>query len=362
MSILTIGREGQRCTGKRVVYQAAPAAHNREAAPAAHNREAAPALGRSQTLGAAARLPLRRGISSMPRALPRCAGCDSFCVALVHVLGDRRRCRQCHKDKAVWQCCSLGWCRPQHQMARCVPLRRVPHGPPTAAMQAAAVGKRACPACVFAFLANTLKVLPGTHPLERTGDPAALMSPVHLTIVHVEVHIWVLPRRDRCIYYVVRIILWRRFGVFLGVLPGLNHNGNRHAIGQHITKLKKAKLWPRTDAPVVIIGVEDDRHLPRVQALTKPERARLKAFGDTLSRQANTRGLDWTALNLTPGAAAHASVPLVQTCAEMLESIGLTTNGRPGNGRVRPWNANTDEERAFRRSLHTSTAALFRWP
>ena len=30
MSILTIGREGQRCTGKRVVYQAAPAAHNRE--------------------------------------------------------------------------------------------------------------------------------------------------------------------------------------------------------------------------------------------------------------------------------------------------------------------------------------------
>ena len=32
-SILTIGREGQRCTGKRVVYQAAPAAHNRERAP-----------------------------------------------------------------------------------------------------------------------------------------------------------------------------------------------------------------------------------------------------------------------------------------------------------------------------------------
>ena len=297
----------------------------------------------------------------MPPAQPRCAGCNSLSAPLLHKLGDRRRCKKCHAAKAVWQCCSLGWCRPQHQLASCVPLRVVPLGRAGAAMQAA-VGKLACPACVFAYLANTLRILPAKHPLERTSAPAALMCHVHLTIVHVEVHIWVLPKRDRCIFYIARIILWRRFGVFLGVLPGPSGcNGQRAAIGRHITKLKRQNLWPRTDVPVVVLGVED-RRLPRVQALTAQERARLKGFKNSLTRKNTMEGIDWPALNLTPGAAAHADVPLVQTCAEFLESIGLTTGGRPGNGHVRPWNANTAAEAAFRRSLHTSTATLFRWP
>ena len=307
----------------------------------------------------------------MPPAQSRCAGCDSRLRDLqypVPLQPGRYRCRTCANDVALWQYCSLAWCRTA-QPARCRPLVELDGREPSAA-RLAAMGKYACPACVNAHECTLLSVLPDKlYPLEGSSSAAALMSAVHLQFVHVEVHVWVLPMQNRCLYYWARVILWRIFGVFLGVLQGPNKSksnraASRAAIGKHIHKLKQQGRWPRTEVPVVVIGVDDHKLPAKIKGFTKAQRQRLKGFRPSLTRgnalHGATRSLDWTALNLDPAAAAHANVPLVKTCAKMLESIGVTTNGRPGNGQRRLWNADTPEERAFRRSLHTSMAVLFR--
>ena len=303
-----------------------------------------------------------RCASIMPPAQPRCAGCNKLGLRLAYPLGDRYRCWTCHDAKAVWQGCSLGWCTNKNQAARCVPLPALAGRDPSTAAQAA-VGKLACPACVWAHECTTLSRLPGCHALEETGHPAEAMSAVHLMAgLLVWVEVWILPRGSRCILYWVRIVLWRCWGVFAGVLRGHRRTdaasaGNpRRIIAEHVSALKAAGDWPPGHAPVVVLGAED-RDLPRrVRGLRPEEHARLKGFAETLSRQRNTRGMNWELLNLNPVAAAQANGKLIKTAAEFLASIGRT----PDTARSRPWNADTAAERAFRRSLHTSTAALFK--
>ena len=299
--------------------------------------------------------------SIMPPALPRCAGCNAADLRLAYRLGDRYRCRTCHDEKAIWQGCSLGWCKNKNQAARCVPLPALAGRDPSTAAQAA-VGKLACPACVWAHKCTTLSCLPGCHALEETRHPAEAMSAVHLmAVLHVWVEVWILPRGDRCLLYWVRVVLWRCWGVFAGVLRGHRQTDaasagrSRRIIQAHVSALKAAGEWPPGDAPVVVLGA-GDRDLPRrVRGLKPAEHARLKGFKKTLSRQSNSRGVSWELLNLDPVAAAHANGDLIKTAAEFLTSIGKT----PDPARSQPWNADTAAERAFRRSLHTSTAALF---
>ena len=307
----------------------------------------------------------------MPGALRRCAGCNATETQrnLCHVIpggGDQRRCQRCHRSSSLWQTCEIGWCelRATATQARCVPLRAVAGLPASPARQAA-IGKYACPACVFAHICTLHSIMPYRHPLEDTNNPAELLAATHFAILRNEVHLWIMPKRDRCTYYAARVILWRRFGVLVGILPGMKNSNaynNNAAIARHINRLKNANRWPVSDTKVVLVGVKRTA-VPVVQSLSPQQRRRLHGFPKSLTRSSyNLRGMNWDAFNRAPAAADHASVPLVRICAELLRSIDLTTGGRPGNGQARVWHGRTQAEGGFRRSLHTSTAALFRWP
>ena len=120
-----------------------------------------------------------------------------------------------------------------------------------------------------------------------------------------------------------------------------------------VKKLKAEGYWPRGDAPVVFTGAKA-RDLPR--NLKPRDQARVQGFTKSLTRgHGNASGMDWELLNSNPAAAACT---LIDTAAEFMASIGRT----PDTANARPWNADTAEERAFRRSLHTSKAAAFRLP
>ena len=304
----------------------------------------------------AAGLPVRR--STMPPAGQRCAGCNSLEVDLNYPCGDRYRCFNCHDAKALWQTCSLGWCKFKSQPARCKPLPAHAGRTPSTAAQAA-VGQHACPACRFAHKCTTLSTLPGTHALEKTSRPAEAMSVVHLLVgfVFIHVEIWIVPWDDWCLLYWVRVVLWRCWGVFAGVLRGPRKTEakcRRRLLQEHVKTLKAAEHWPRGDAPVVFTGAKD-RDL--AFKLKPKDRARVQGFEKTLSRMGgNASGVNWELLNRDPVAAANSNGKLIQRAAEFLESIGRT----PDTANARPWNADTAAERAFRHSLHTSKAAAFR--
>ena len=298
---------------------------------------------------------MRRG-STMPPAQPRCAGCNSPAVELKYRCGDRYRCRSCTKAKALWQCCALAWCK--SPPACCVPLPALLGRDPSTA-QAAAVGVLACPACVFAHECTISAKPSGAHVLEGTRNPAAAMSAVHLMVaMYIHVEVWIIPYRDKCLLYWVRVILWRCWGVFAGVLRGPRYTAaacRRPLLEGHVAALKAAKDWPKGDAPIVFTGtVESD--LPRT--LKPKDEARVRTFRKSLSRQHAAAGMRWELLNLDPAAAANTNGALIKAAAEFLRSLGI----EPDTANARPWDADTPEERAFRRSLHTSKAAAFRWP
>ena len=310
----------------------------------------------------------------MPRPLPRCAGCNRTSTAAnLRYLADNGApcCRKCHDDHALFQVCELAHCelrRGPGTLAPCKPLSAVAGGrqPSNAHQGAIASAARACPACFFAHSCTIAPKIEWQHPLRTLPFPATPLAAKQLSAraadMRNEVHLWIMPQRNRCLYHNARVLLWRCFGVIAGLLPGPRGDGHarnrRQALGRHIQALKSANLWPTNDAPVALVGLRG--RAPTFAALTPQENARLRCFPDTLSRLYVT-DLRWGSINEDPTANANYATRLGTTCAALLRQVGLTQGGQPGYGPC-TWDAITEAERAFRFSLHTSTAPIFSFP
>ena len=305
---------------------------------------------------------------AMPPALPRCAGCNKSTVDRYRWLGPAGGaylCRGCDNESARWQVCTLAGCAtrapPTH--ARCPALRAV-DGLVASPPRLAALGARACPACVFAHICTLHRKIPEKHALERVNNPAAQLAPVHLAMQG-DIRLWLLPKMDRCLYHVARVVLWRRFSVLAGILPG-GGLGSAPAVAQRLATLKQQNRFPGGDAKVVLLGMTPAEvqhlranHLP---FLTQQERARLRGFLDPLSRLRTLGGMSWADFNQDPGGAQHANATLVRRLEALLRSIRMTTGGHPrhpglNHGHPRRWDDPGDQ--TFRSSLHTSQATLF---
>ena len=300
--------------------------------------------------------------------LQRCAGCNRTSNARRLVgpgpIPGQRRCAPCQKDNRLWAACGLHSCPVLLDECEPIPTIIAPSRAATPA-QIQARGTHACRECVSAYKCTLERILPGHAALEGTEDPATTLAAAH-KILRREFDIWICPIRDRCIYHWARVILWRRFSVCAGMVPGPRGKrpGCGPAIAQHVTKLKRQGRWPvTTDAKIVLVGIETPA-IPNIAALSQQERARLYGCLRSLTRSSgNIRGLDWEGFNKNPTAPRYARVPLVRILAEMLTHIGVTSNGRPGlnNGAARTWDEATREERAFRASLHASPADIVRF-
>ena len=319
-----------------------------------------------------------RGPLSRARRAPRmqrCSGCNRTSTAAqlrYHPPGLGPRCDSCQRRSAIWQTCTLGGCEDRYTIpptqARCEPVQDIDARRRRDAGPSPPGGTYACPACIFGNTCTFAAVLPYHH----VGTPKQL-QPVHLRMMG-EIHLWLMPIRDRCTYYFARVVLWRRFAVLAGIIAG-GGDTNCQAAGRAISRMKQNGQWPCTDAKVVLVGHDpnkvrrmtrpNSRALPQ---LTAQEKGRIHGCPGTLSRQFNIGGLKFEDFQLDPGHERWEAVPLVRKLARLLRDIGMTTEGHPGlNPDLRyglsscRWNANTQAEEAFRRSLHTSEATLFAW-
>ena len=301
--------------------------------------------------------------------LPRCAGCNRTSNARPLVgpgpIAGQRRCAPCQGKNKLWQACGLHGCPVLLDECEPIPTINAPCRDATPD-QIQARGVHACQECVSAYRCTLQQIVPPHAGLEGTESPAKTLAGAH-KILRREFDIWLCPIRDRCMYHWARVILWRRFSVLAGIVPGPSGKkpGCGPAIAQHVTILKRKRQWPvTTDAKIVLVGI-DTPAIPNIAALTPEERDRLYGCERSLTRSANgnSKGLDWNDFNRNPTAARYARVRLVRLLAEMLTHIEVTSNGRPGlnNGAARTWDGATPKERVFRASLHASPADIVRF-
>ena len=303
--------------------------------------------------------------------MQRCCGCNrtANAVRLDHrapAPDGRPRCEACHVKRRLWQTCTLANCATRFPPieTECEPLEEIDARWRRDA--GATPGTYACHTCTFANICTFAAVLP--YQSKHIAPPQQLQA-VHLQMMG-EIDLWLMPFRDRCTYYVARVILWRRFAVLAGIIAG-SGNTNPQAVGRAISVMKQNGQWPTTDAKVVLVGHDPSkvRRMARPNSRAFPqlsvqEKGRIHGCDGSLSRQFSIGGLTFENFQLDPGHARWEAVPLVRKLARLLRDIGMTTGGHPGlNHGLLPcwWNANTQAEEAFRRSLHTSEAAFFAW-
>ena len=141
-----------------------------------------------------------------------------------------------------------------------------------------------------------------TRPSDRAHDARALAT-MHLAhVVHVEV--WVIALQKPCFLLLFRLIIWRRFGLLVGLMIGppsgvhtyshgrrvLNHG----ALARHLETLRQQGHWPRGRAPVLLTGCSSadlQQVLMHTASLPLAQRRRLTAYPHTVSERGATAGL-----------------------------------------------------------------------
>ena len=279
-----------------------------------------------------------------------CAGCHVLRV-LVPVTG---KCNRCHVHGVEWDACeACGTAAPLYCTG--------PNGDWYCGGPAAAGVEH----CLFAQLCMRFTP-PYRHPLEGRADASETLAARHLQFALSGadwVDFWIVPRCDHCLYHWARVALWRRFGVRVGLLPGFpdgavpldphRHPPDLTAVRLHLLDLSNRGFFAADTAPVVLIGLVA---VPGVPGLPAAAHARLVDFEDTLSRAGGLiADAEWDQIDQNPGAPALAAVPLIMRLAHLLFRV---LPGVPGVS-VRLPNAPGDDERCFRRSLHSSPAGRF---
>ena len=77
--------------------------------------------------------------------------------------------------------------------------------------------------CFFAGLCMRL-MPPYHHPLEARDDASLIVARLHRAQAADGYAFSIVPRSSRCLYYYARVVLWRRFGVRVRLLPGFPPN------------------------------------------------------------------------------------------------------------------------------------------
>ena len=122
--------------------------------------------------------------------------------------------------------------------------------------------------------------------------PAAHSELLRLHLAATEhVQVYLVPQGPSCLLVLARVILWRKFGVIAGLLPGppagthWYSNGARVtdaarlAAHVHATQTAAPPRWPLGTAPVLVTGCRQ----PLALTLPGPELDRVRFFKDTLS-------------------------------------------------------------------------------
>lgn len=192
----------------------------------------------------------------------------------------------------------------------------------------------------------------GDLPAKRTlelplADKVAYLA-LHYAL-RADVQIWIVPLTRWCPLLMFRFVLWRRFGILAGILPGpptgvFTRLGgvrqcDRMALGLHFRGLvanglapvgigAAGQTWPSGTAPVVVTGTcAADLGFAKME-LPPADRDRLVPFLETLSERRATTGWSRRTFNQSPCAAGSSCV-LVQRAVLVLQAAGLPHANNP---------------------------------
>lgn len=198
-------------------------------------------------------------------------------------------------------------------------------------------------------------VVVGTRRLQGM-DLGALIA-LHLTF-RTRVDIWIIALTRYCYLLLVRIVFWRRFGVFAGLLPGapartfrFSHGArllDARCLANHIVNIWGTGQWPRGTAPILLTGCDRDGFrevIERLSALPLRQRRRLTLCPFTLSEWCSTAGFTLQYFLHAPTAHGIQSCLLLRRVRAALSAAGVDHMG------ARQLTEDSAQGRAFRRML-----------
>jgi hypothetical protein len=192
----------------------------------------------------------------------------------------------------------------------------------------------------------------------------------HLREVPFRVDVWLVPCTQSCALVFARIVLWRRWGCFAGLLQGppdgvVTRGGGRHGrtcradlFGAWLGQLRAEGGWPQGDAPVLLTGVPEGK-LAAVRCASQLASwepgglhldfpvERLRAWPGSLSRNVPGAVANWSLADFLARPLEH-SCGLVLSTGSALEAAGVP--------RRQPRSWTSAAGLAFRRSLHVPPA------
>ncbi len=145
------------------------------------------------------------------------------------------------------------------------------------------------------------------------------------------VQLWIMPLTKWCPLLMLRFILWRRWGVLAGILPGpptgvfTRSQGVRQCnavqLALHFRDLVAAgQLWPAGNARVVVTGTRAADLALAIHELPPWDRQRLVPFLETLSELRTTA--NWSRHDFNQAPLTHTCT-LVARALLLLQAAGL---------------------------------------
>ena len=196
-------------------------------------------------------------------------------------------------------------------------------------------GDWACVACGEAAILRSGRVPPKrTVPLSLVAQRGHLE--MHYTM-RFHVDLWVVPLSPWCPLLMLRLVLWRRFGIVAGILVGPPvctfpwsagvRGCDREELALHFRELFTVQpgaarpLCSTGTTPILVTGCVDADLAESRLEVPLADRARLKAYKDSLSERMSTRGWSRHSFNLDPAGTPECT--LVRRARGALQAAGL---------------------------------------
>jgi len=205
-------------------------------------------------LGGGSWLRMAPKAKAAARAPRTCVGCRSRPDACRYT---GPRCQQCYLHTRQWRACE--GCGEDGCCQRAAPPRP----------------RWLCPACGAEAGRGSADVAIASD--GATPGQLSLLVDWHLREAPSVATIWLVPCTNRCSLVLARLVLWRRWGCFAGLLRGppagvLTRGGGRHGrkcrptpYGSWLQQLRTSGGWPAGDAPILLTGVRQE-HLEDIRS------------------------------------------------------------------------------------------------